>query len=86
MEFLQLIPWWGWLIAAGLGLSLLAILAKIFNSFAELLKLGLSIITGILKLLWAIVSAPFRFIAWIIRRAREKKLRKENNYAKEKEY
>lgn len=84
MQILQLIPWWGWLIAAGFVVILIAILAKLFKAFAELLKLGLTVITTILKIVWAVITAPFRLIAWAIRRVRARKFNlNENNYAKE---
>ena len=66
MQILQLIPWWAWFIAAGFVVILIAILAKLFKAFAELLKQVLTVITTILKLVWTVITAPFRLIAWAI--------------------
>ena len=57
------IPWWVWALIA---LACLILIAVIVNPVASLLLL-------ILKGVWWIVSAPFRFIGWIVRKIKDGK-------------
>ena len=57
------LPWWVWALIA---LACLILIAVVVNLVASLLLL-------ILKGVWWIVSAPFRFIGWIVRKIKDGK-------------
>ena len=57
------LPWWVWALIA---LACLILIAVVVNPVASLLLL-------ILKGVWWIVSAPFRFIGWIVRKIKDGK-------------
>lgn len=55
--------WWVWVL---IGLVVLVLLAVLINPVASLLLF-------LLKVVWAIVSAPFRFIGWVVQKIRERR-------------
>lgn len=57
------IRWWIWLIVAIIVLVLLCIFIRPLWT----------VVKWIIKILWYIISAPFRFIAWIVRKVKERK-------------
>lgn len=68
-------PWWTWLITVIVVIFVLALLCGLIKPLAE-------IVLFLLKCVWWIVSAPFRFIAWLVNRAgknKEKRRKKDKN-------
>ena len=55
------LPWWGWLILVLVLIVLIIVLVLFFPILRPVLA-------AVLKVLWWIVTAPFRFIAWIIKK------------------
>ena len=57
-------PWWFWLILV----LVLIVIIIVLTLFFPILK---PIVAAILKVLWWIITAPFRFIAWIVKKISE---------------
>ena len=57
------IPWWVWVVLAVVVLLVLALIVKPIAT----------VVVWLIKLLWYIVSAPFRLVAWIVQTARNKR-------------
>ncbi|MDE7329986.1 MAG: DUF3093 domain-containing protein [Clostridia bacterium] len=65
------IPWWVWLIVAGVAVIVILILIGVFAP--QLLPVIGKAIAAIFKGLWWLISAPFRAIASAIKNSRERK-------------
>ncbi len=57
------VPWWVWVIVAVVVIALLAAVIKPIGQ----------VVLFVLKLIWYIISAPFRLVAWIVQTARNKR-------------
>lgn len=73
------IPWWVWVIVA---VVLLIVVAIVLN----ILSFSFPIVKVILKAIWAVISAPFRWIGNAVKRGRERReqRRKEKEVAEQK--
>lgn len=60
------IPWWAWLIAAVVLLVVLGIVLNVLSLFFPIVKI-------VLKAVWAVISAPFRWIGNAVKRGRERR-------------
>ena len=63
VELVEDTQWWVWLIVAAVALFVVGILCLIFKPVFEAVKL-------VCKAIWAVISAPVRFVIWIVRKIR----------------
>lgn len=84
INFLSKLPWWAWviliLIAAGIVIGILSIFFPALRIIFKIIGKGIS---AVFKVLWLIISAPFRGIAALVRRGRERRNRKRSERAKQ---
>jgi len=83
INFLSKLPWWAWVIlifiAAGIIIGILSIFFPALRIIFKIIGKGIS---AVFKVLWLIISAPFRGIAALVRRGRERRKRKEQEQIK----
>ncbi len=60
------LPWWFWLIVAVIIILVIILLPLIF----PVLK---PIFIAIFKVIWWVISAPFRFIAWVVKKIKDRR-------------
>lgn len=62
-DIFGMLPWWAWVIIAVVVIALLAAVIKPIGQ----------VVLFVLKLIWYIVSAPFRLVVWIVQTIRNKR-------------
>ncbi len=77
LAFLGNMPWWAWVIVVVVVVSIVVgILSIFFPVVRRVLQVILKDLLAVFKVLWLIVSAPFRGIAALVKRGRECRERK----------
>lgn len=73
MQFIQMVPWWGWVIVAVLALAVLGFVLSIIKKSAEGFKYIFLIVFWIVKIAFYVVCSPFLIIIWIVKKRKAKK-------------
>ena len=86
INFLSKLPWWAWVIlifiAAGIVIGILSIFFPALRIIFKIIGKGIS---AVFKVLWLIISAPFRGIAALVKRGRERRERKRSEREKQEQ-